>query len=226
MKNKKHRFRGHGHQNQSHNGNKDMEEKIKNNETESGQEPEDAVVTDDINAVSAEDVATDEEVAGEAVKELDENEALNKEISDLKAQIEKEKKEYMFLMADFDNYKKNALKQRTELIKNAAESVFKGLLPIVDDMERAIKHGDNCDDAVALKEGMELIYKKLKKYMEQNGVKEMESVGESFNSDLQEAVAMVPVADESQKGKVLDAVEKGYTINDKVLRHAKVVVGQ
>lgn len=226
MKNKKYRFRGHGHKNQSHNGNKDMEEKIINNETESGQEPEDAVVTDDINAVSAEDVATDEEVAGEAVKELDENEALNKEISDLKAQIEKEKKEYMFLMADFDNYKKNALKQRTELIKNAAESVFKGLLPIVDDMERAIKHGDNCDDAVALKEGMELIYKKLKKYMEQNGVKEMESVGESFNSDLQEAVAMVPVADELQKGKVLDAVEKGYTINDKVLRHAKVVVGQ
>lgn len=158
--------------------------------------------------------------------EVAEEEDLNAKIESLQNEVEKEKKEYLFLMAEFDNFRKRTLKEKSELIKNAAESVFKGLLPIVDDFERAIKASENSDDAATLKEGMELIYKKLKKYMEQNGVKEMDPEDKEFDADRHEAISAVPVPDETQKGKILDTVEKGYTINDKVLRHAKVVVGQ
>ena len=174
---------------------------------------DDAVVVDDVNSTPAEE-ATNEEMSVE------------EEIASLKEELAKEKKEYLFLMAEFDNFRKRTLKEKSELIKNAAESAFKGLLPIVDDFERALKASENTEDANALKEGMELIYKKLKKYMEQNGVKEMDPEDKDFDADKHEAISVVPVPDESQKGKILDTVEKGYTINDKVLRHAKVVVGQ
>lgn len=149
-----------------------------------------------------------------------------KEIEELKEKLEKEKKEYLFLMAEFDNFRKRTLKEKSELIKNAGESVFKGLLPIVDDFERALKAAQDTDDAKAMREGMELIYKKLKKFMEQNGVKEMDPEDKEFDADRHEAISAVPVPDPEAKGKILDTVEKGYTINDKVLRHAKVVVGQ
>lgn len=185
-----------------------------------------AVVVDDVNSTPSENEAAEETVAGEAVEELSEEDKLRKENDDLKAQLEKEKKEYMFLMAEFDNFRKRTLREKSELIKNAAESAFKGLLPIVDDFERALKASENVEDAASIREGMELIYKKLKKYMEQNGVKEMDPEDRDFDADRHEAISAVPVPDESQKGKILDTVEKGYTINDKVLRHAKVVVGQ
>lgn len=149
-----------------------------------------------------------------------------KEIEELKEKLEKEKKEYLFLMAEFDNFRKRTLKEKSELIKNAGESVFKGLLPIVDDFERALKASQDTEDAKAMREGMELIYKKLKKFMEQNGVKEMDPEDREFDADRHEAISAVPVPDPEAKGKILDTVEKGYTINDKVLRHAKVVVGQ
>lgn len=152
--------------------------------------------------------------------------SLAEENEKLKADLDKEKKEYLFLMAEFDNFRKRTLKEKSELIKNAGESAFKGLLPIVDDFERALKATENSDDASSVREGMELIYKKLKKYMEQNGVKEMDPEDCEFDADKHEAISAVPVPDESLKGKILDTVEKGYTINDKVLRHAKVVVGQ
>lgn len=181
--------------------------------------PEDAVVMDDVNPTPAQNEEASEEIAEATVSLEAENERL-------KADVEKEKKEYLFLMAEFDNFRKRTLKEKSELIKNAAESAFKGLLPIVDDFERAIKASENAADAVSIREGMELIYKKLKKYMEQNGVKEMDPEDRDFDADKHEAISAVPVADDSQKGKILDTVEKGYTINDKVLRHAKVVVGQ
>ena len=197
------------------------------------QNPEDAVIVDEVNPTPAENQEAAQEVADEALKSdaaetkaETEEEKLQKEVDDLKAQVEKEKKEYMFLMAEFDNFRKRTLKEKSELIKNAGESAFKGLLPIVDDMERAIKHGEKTEDASALREGMELIYKKLKKYMEQNGVREMNPEDDTFDADRHEAISAVPVPDENKKGKILDTVEKGYTINDKVLRHAKVVVGQ
>lgn len=181
--------------------------------------PEDTVILDDVNPTVAENEEAEQEVA-EGV------DSLAAENEKLKAQVEKEKKEYLFLMAEFDNFRKRTLKEKSELIKNAAESAFKGLLPIVDDFERAIKASENSDDASSIKEGMELIYKKLKKYMEQNGVKEMDPEDREFDADKHEAISAVPVPDEALKGKILDTVEKGYTINDKVLRHAKVVVGQ
>lgn len=181
--------------------------------------PEDAVVMDDVNPTPADNEAAAEEVVEGAVSLEEENEKL-------KASLEKEKKEYLFLMAEFDNFRKRTLKEKSELIKNAAESAFKGLLPIVDDFERALKATESAEDVAAVREGMELIYKKLKKYLEQNGVKEMDPEDREFDADKHEAISAVPVPDESQKGKILDTVEKGYTINDKVLRHAKVVVGQ
>lgn len=180
---------------------------------------EDAVVVDDVNPTPAENEEAAETVAAGADNLAEEN-AL------LKEAVEKEKKEYLFLMAEFDNFRKRTLKEKSELIKNAAESAFKGLLPIVDDFERALKASENSDDASSIKEGMDLIYKKLKKYMEQNGIKEMDPEDKEFDADKHEAISAVPVPDESMKGKILDTVEKGYTINDKVLRHAKVVVGQ
>lgn len=186
---------------------------------------EDVVNVEDINPTPAENEQTEANLAEDAIEEKVEEESAEAKIENLNAQLEKEKKEYMFLMAEFDNFRKRTLREKSELIKNAAESTFKGLLPIVDDFERALK-ASGSEDAEACRQGMELIYKKLRKYMEQNGVKEMDPEDRDFNPDRHEAISAVPVPDEEQKGKILDTVEKGYTINDKVLRHAKVVVGQ
>lgn len=206
--------------------------KDKKNNKENNQFAEDqvenpeAVVVDDVDATPAEEETADAETADAAVEELTEEQRLAHENEELKSALEKEKKEYMFLMAEFDNFRKRTLREKSELIKNAAESAFKGLLPVVDDFERALKASEGNDDAASIREGMELIYKKLKKYLEQNGVKEMDPENKEFDADLHEAISAVPVPDEDMKGKIIDTVEKGYTINDKVLRHAKVVVGQ
>ncbi len=159
-------------------------------------------------------------------KELADIDALNKQLADAQAQVEKEKKEYLFLMAEFDNFRKRTVKEKSELIKNASENVLKGLLPIVDDFERGLEASAKVDDAAEVRKGMELIYQKLVKYLGQNGVKAIDSTGKPFDAELHEAIAMVPAADEAQKGIVIDTPTKGYTLNDKVLRHAKVVVGQ
>lgn len=195
-----------------------MEDNKKQNIEEEAKAPEEVIV-DDVNSTPAEEEVADGVVAEGADELLKENEKL-------KADLEKEKKEYLFLMAEFDNFRKRTLKEKSELVKNAAESTFKGLLPIVDDLERALKASKDSDDAASMREGIELIYKKLKTYMEKNGVKEMDPEDKEFDADRHEAISAVPVPDEAQKGKILDTIEKGYTINDKVLRHAKVVVGQ
>lgn len=164
----------------------------------------------------------------QAVDEVDETaaqESPEAKLAELEAALEKEKKEYLFLMAEFDNFRKRTLKEKSEILRNGAESAMKGILPIVDDFERGLDAIKSTDNAEAVKEGMVLIYNKFIKYLEQNGVKAMESTGADFNDDLHEAVALVPGAPE-QKGKVIDTLEKGYMLNDKVLRHAKVAVGQ
>lgn len=148
------------------------------------------------------------------------------EVDQLKEQLEKEKKEYMFLMAEFDNFRKRTLREKSEIIKNAGENVLKGLLPIVDDFERGLKAAETAGQSDESMEGMKLIYNKLRKYLEQNGVKEIDPEDREFDTEKHEAISVVPVPDEAQKGRILDTVEKGYMINDKVLRHAKVVVGQ
>lgn len=151
-------------------------------------------------------------------------ETVENQITKLNEALEKEKKEYLFLMAEFDNFRKRTLKEKSEIIRNAGEQVLKGLLPILDDFERGLKAESDSENAV--KEGMELIYAKLIKYLEQNGVKEFDPEDLDFNPERHEAISVVPVNDEAQKGKIIDTVQKGYMINDKVLRHAKVVVGQ
>ncbi len=170
--------------------------------------------------------STDVKADAEPEEELSEVDKLKKELEETRDQLEKEKKEYLFLMADFDNFRKRTIRERSELIKNAAEKTLKDLLPIVDDFERGLEASKDAAAAKAIHDGMELIYNKLIKHLGDNGVKAMESTGADFNADIHEAIATIPAPDESQKGKVIDTTQKGYTINDKVLRHAKVVVAQ
>ncbi|MDE7421840.1 MAG: nucleotide exchange factor GrpE [Muribaculaceae bacterium] len=188
---------------------------------ENEQEPiEDASLEE--NAVIDGDYAGDSEDT-QAEQEVN---TLENQLVELQAQVDKEKKEYLFLAAEFDNYRKRTLKEKAEIIKNGGENVLKGLLPIVDDFERGLKAAETAEDAKSVLEGMTLIYNKLVKYLESMGVKEMNSTGEVFNSDIHEAIAQVPAPTEDMKGKVLDTVQKGYMLNDKVLRHAKVAVAQ
>lgn len=200
------------------NKNKNAQEKGFKNEAEDIINPESQEVT-------VEDVAPETDNSEESETEGDVN-SLESQVEDLKNQIEKEKKEYLFLMAEFDNFRKRTLKEKSEIIKNAGENVLKGLLPIMDDFERGIKAAETSGDSDAMKEGVILIYNKLKKYLAQNGVKEFDPEDDTFDADKHEAISVVPVPDDSKKGKILDTIEKGYMINDKVLRHAKVVVAQ
>ena len=168
----------------------------------------------------------DEEAEEPADGEVSELDTLRELLKTKEEEVEKEKKEYMFLMAEFDNFRKRTIRERSELIKNASEKALQGLLPIVDDFERGLDAIKDSSDAETVKEGMILIYNKLVKYLGDNGVKAMESTGSDFDPEIHEAVAMVPADDDTPAGKVKDTVQKGYTLNDKVLRHAKVVVAQ
>lgn len=177
--------------------------------------PENVDISDD-SAVQEGEESTAEAPAEEEVDEVEK----------LKEELAKEKKEYLFLMAEFDNFRKRTLKEKSEIIRNAGENVLKGLLPIVDDFERGIKASEKSENGGGIDEGMLLIYNKLVKYLAANGVKEFDPADDVYDADKHEAISVVPVPDEYKKGKILDTVEKGYMINDKVLRHAKVVVGQ
>lgn len=158
--------------------------------------------------------------------EQEHEETAEETIARLESELEAQKKEYMFLLAEFDNFRKRTMREKQDLIKNGAEKAMLELLPVVDDMERAIQAIDNGGDLDSVKEGVDLIYNKFTKYLESQQVKAMDSTGQDFDSEIYEAVTMFPAPDESQRGKVIDTVLKGYMINDKVLRHAKVVVGQ
>lgn len=162
----------------------------------------------------------------EELSEEAENAKLQNELEEARAAIEKEKKEYLFLMADFDNYRKRVTREKADLIKNASERVLSDLLPIVDDFERGLAAAKKTGDADAIRQGMEMIYNKLVKFLEVHGVKAIESTGETFNPDLHEAIATIPAPSDDLKGKVVDTTQKGYMLNDKVLRYAKVAVGE
>lgn len=195
-------------------------------EKNKGLKPEEIDSTEIMDNVpeAAEENETAEQIENDEMTQID---ALCKQLAEEKEKVEKEKKEYLFLMAEFDNFRKRTVKEKSEIIRNASESVLKGLLPIVDDFERGLSAVKDTTDAESVKQGMELIYNKLIKYLEQNGVKAIESTGADFDPEFHEAIAMVPVEDEAMKGKVIDTPTKGYTINgDKVLRFAKVAVGQ
>lgn len=163
---------------------------------------------------------------GSLEPELSEKEKLAKDLEEAKTELDKQKKEYLFLLAEFDNFRKRTLKEKADLVKNAAEKAMLEILPVVDDFERALQAMHDSSDLESVKEGVDLIYNKFVKYLESNGVKAIDSNNADFNTEYHEAVTTFPAADDSQKGKVIDTVQKGYMINDKVLRHSKVVVGQ
>ena len=164
-------------------------------------------------------VESEEAKAEETAEEKDPLEKAQAEIEELKTQL-------LYKAAEFDNYRKRTLKERAELILNGGEKVITAILPILDDMERAIENGEKTDDPEVLREGMTLIHQKFMKTLESQGVTKIEANNADFDTDLHEAVAMVPGMGDDKKGKVIDCLQQGYKLNDKVIRHAKVAVGQ
>ncbi len=186
----------------------------------------DAETFDNVPEAGEEAQADGDAMEAEVVNEMTQIETLTQKLTEAEEAVAKEKKEYLFLMAEFDNFRKRTLREKSDIIRNAGENVLKGLLPIVDDFERGLEATAKATDPESIRTGMELIYNKLIKYLAQNGVTPIESTGKPFDADLHEAIANVPVPDESQRGVVIDTLTKGYMLNDKVLRHAKVAVGE
>ena len=204
-----------------------MSENKKQDEQTQEQEPNTQATAQETDAATDNAPAQDAQDAEEQAPSDTPEETPDDIIAKLTKQIEDEKKEYLFLMAEFDNFRKRTIREKAELIRNGAEKALGDILPIVDDFERGLAATKNVEDAAQVREGMELIYQKLVKYLSDNGVKEMDtSAGTDFNADVHEAIATIPAPADDLKGKIIDTTQKGYMINDKVLRHAKVVVGE
>jgi molecular chaperone GrpE len=166
--------------------------------------------------------------AGKPLPEIKDQED-QKVLEELKAAEDKLKElqdKYLRLSAEFDNYRKRTLKEKTELIKTASEHLIIKIIPFVDDIERGLNAVNTSQDIEAVKQGINLIYSRFKDFLQHNGVKEIEVLNQEFNTDFHEAITKVPAADEGQKGKVVDVIEKGYMLHDKVIRYPKVVVGE
>ena len=173
----------------------------------------------------------DEETVGQEASQeneapLTEEEKPAQELEKANEQIEEQKDKYLRLSAEFDNYRKRTMKEKAELILNGGEKSISSILPIVDDFERALKNMETATDVAAVKEGVELIYNKFMSVLGQNGVKVIETKEQPLDTDYHEAIAVIPAPNEALKGKILDCVQTGYILNDKVIRHAKVVVGE
>ena len=195
-------------------------EEILNNE-----EQEENTVADD--SVDSEESKADNNVAGDSVAANNDDTAEEQDpLEAALAEIEQLKTQMLYKTAEFDNYRKRTLKEKAELILNGGEKAVSAILPVIDDMERAIENGEKTDDPAVLREGMELIYQKFMKALEGLGVKKIDTDDADFNTDLHEAVAMVPGMGDDKKGKVIDCLQTGYQLNEKVIRHAKVAVGQ
>ena len=210
-----------GSQNQEE-GQAQEESKQNDNETKADQEQEEEV--------SKEGESEASEKKEEASQEEEEANSAEDRIKQLEKQLEDMNEKHLRLFSEFDNFKKRTKKEKSELIKSAGEDVIGELLPVLDDFERAISsnkeieaEGEQIDQ---LKDGFELIFNKMMKTLQDKGLQEMEADGEEFNTDRHEAMTKMPVEDEAQKGKVVEVVQKGYYLNDKVLRYAKVVVGE
>ncbi|WP_315820652.1 nucleotide exchange factor GrpE [Paraflavitalea speifideaquila] len=169
------------------------------------------------------DINTDESVSGST--HLNEPVANEDEIEKLKAEVQELKEKYLRQVAEFDNFRKRTAKERLELIQTAGKDVIVSLLDVLDDCDRAEKQLQTSNDAAAIKEGVQLVFTKLRNTMQSKGVKPMQTIGTEFNPDNQEAITEIPAPTEALKGKVVDEVVKGYYLNDKIIRFAKVVVG-
>ena len=140
--------------------------------------------------------------------------------------VREEKDKYLRLSAEFDNYRKRTLKEKAELIKNGGEKTLTAILPVLDDFERALKNMETSEETKAMKEGVVLIFSKFQKILGQEGLQKIETEGQAFDTDFHEAIALIPAPAEELKGKILDCVQTGYMLNEKVIRHAKVAVAQ
>lgn len=168
--------------------------------------------------------STDQVITDRAAE--DAPESTDNEVASLQKQVDELRDKYLRLVADFDNFRKRNAKERLELIQTASRDVILALLPVLDDSERAEKQMQVTQDIEAIKEGEKLVFNKLRTTLQSRGLKAMETVGTDFNPEFHEAITEVPAPDEKLKGKVLDEVEKGYYLNDKIIRFAKVVVGK
>lgn len=175
---------------------------------------------------NAQNTSTNEKDDTNSKESSDKNskQTIEEKLANAEEQIAQLKDKYLRTVAEFDNYKKRTLKEKTELVLNGSEKAVCAVLPILDDFERALSNAN--DDAKAMKQGMQLIFNKFCKTLESLGVKKIETEGKDFDVDFHEAVAMVPGMGDDKKGKVIDCVQTGYQLNDKVIRHAKVAVGQ
>ena len=182
--------------------------------------------TEELNDTPVEETDNQAEEPTEGASETKEQETETDPLTKAQAEIEELKDKYLRSVAEFDNYRKRTLKERAELIINGGEKVIAAILPVIDDMERAMENGAKTDDPEVLREGMTLIHQKFLKILEAQGVSKIETEDADFDTDIHEAVAMVPGMGDDKKGKVIDCLQQGYKLNDKVIRHAKVAVGQ
>jgi molecular chaperone GrpE len=208
-----------------------------NKEKQSQQEAENQATENTKKETVTENIKTDTETnnSGETSAKKTKKKASKKEkkkdpkdekIQELGEHVEKLNDKYLRLQAEFDNYRKRTIKERAELLKSASEDVLTGLLNVVDDMNRAMEIVGKAEDVEAVKTGMELIDQKFKDFIKQKGVIEIEALHQEFDTDLHEAVTKIPAPEEKLKGKIVDVIQKGYKLNDKVIRFAKVVIGE
>ncbi len=162
---------------------------------------------------------------GKKIK-ISKEEKLKKALQEAEETLVDQKDKYLRLAAEFDNYRKRTIKEKAELILNGGEKSISSILPVIDDLERALETMETATDVEAVKEGIDLIYQKFIKILGDNGVKIIDTIGKELDTNLHDAVAVIPAPSEENKGKIVDCVQTGYTLNEKVIRHAKVVVGE
>ncbi len=194
-------------------------------------QPQEEEVTKNEEAMVDETTQTEENVSGENTQEEDKAELSAEEqlanmLAEAQQMVEEQKDKYLRLSAEFDNYRKRTLKEKAELIKNGGEKTLTAILPVLDDFERALKNMEASEETKAMKEGVELIFSKFQKILGQEGLQKIETEGQAFDTDFHEAIALIPAPSEDLKGKILDCVQTGYMLNEKVIRHAKVAVAQ
>jgi len=194
------------------------------NEDELNQENKDEQNADSSNNNINEEKAT-ESILENAMENLDDYELLERDNEVLKQEVGETKDKYVRLFAEFDNYKKRTARERLDLIQTAGQDVIRDILPVLDDFDRALKT-NIAEDEAEHNEGFVLIYQKLKRTLENQGIKSMEAKGQVFNTDLHEAITEIPAPTEDMVGKVVDVIEEGYYLNDKIIKYAKVVVGK
>lgn len=195
-------------------------------------QPQEEEILKNEEAVTGESAQNEEKQAEEnaqeevPAEELSAEEQLANMLAEAQQMVNEERDKYLRLSAEFDNYRKRTLKEKAELIKNGAEKTLTAILPVLDDFERALKNMEASEETKAMKEGVELIFSKFQKILGQEGLQKVETEGQAFDTDFHEAIALIPAPSEDLKGKILDCVQTGYMLNEKVIRHAKVAVAQ